>query len=77
MMKQIKDLLPLNRKRSVKIKSKKGVQMTMQMIVVIIILLILLAFLIIFFTGQGDKLTTIWNSMVSDSITQTKQSVGP
>lgn len=57
--------------------SKKGVQLTMQMIVVIILLLILLAFLIIFFTGQGDKLTTIWNSMVSDSITQTKQAVGP
>jgi len=51
--------------------------MTMQMIVVVIILLVLMAFLLIFLTGQGDKITNVWNSMVSDSITQTKQSVGP
>jgi len=59
------------------IKSKKGIQLTMQMIVIIIMLLVLLAFLIVFFTGQGDKLTNMWNTLIGESITQTKQAVGP
>lgn len=57
--------------KMVKIRSKKGIQLTMQLIVVVIILLVLLVFLLVFFTGQGGKLSDMWNSLVGGAINQT------
>ena len=59
------------------IKSKKGLQLTMQLIVVIIILLVVLVFLIVFLTGEGGRLTTLWQNMVGESINETQAAVGP
>ena len=53
------------------IKNKKGIELTMQVIVVVIILLALLVFLLIFLTGQGGKLTGLWEDLVGTSINQT------
>lgn len=52
-------------------KNKKGIELTMQVIVVVIILLALLVFLLVFLTGQGGKLTGLWEDLVGSSINQT------
>lgn len=59
------------------IKSKKGIELTMQVIVVIIIMLALLVFLLVFLTGQGGKLTMLWENLVGTSIDQTQQATQP
>ncbi len=58
-------------------RGKKGIELTMQVIVVIIILLALLVFLLVFLTGQGGKLTTLWDNLVGTSINQTNMSTLP
>lgn len=59
------------------VKGKKGVELTMEVIVVIIVLLALLVFLLVFLTGQGTKLTGLWENLVGTSINQTQASVLP
>ena len=58
-------------------KSRKGIELTMQVVVIVIILLVVLAFLLIFFTGQGTKLTEMWNAMVSGGIGEAEKLAGP
>lgn len=57
--------------------NKKGIELTMQVIVVVIILLALLIFLLVFLTGQGGKLTGLWDNLVGTSINQTNMSILP
>jgi|GEM_PF-2342736 len=52
------------------IKSKKGVQLTFEIIVVVIVLLLLLVFLVIFLTGQGGKITALFEFTVGETINQ-------
>jgi flagellar basal body-associated protein FliL len=55
--------------------NKKGIELTMQVIVIVIILLALLIFLLVFFTGQGVKLTDMWDSLVGTHINETQMAV--
>lgn len=59
------------------IKNKKGIELTMQVIVIVILLLALLVFLLVFFTGQGAKLTGLWENLVGSSINQTQLAAQP
>jgi len=52
-------------------KGKKGIEMTMQLIVVVIILLALLVFVLIFMTGQGGKVTGLWENITVSAVNQT------
>jgi flagellar basal body-associated protein FliL len=54
-------------------RGKKGIEMTMQLIVVVIIMLALLVFLLIFLTGQGGKVTALWENITIGAV----QSAGP
>ncbi|MEM2954639.1 MAG: hypothetical protein QW625_01645 [Candidatus Nanoarchaeia archaeon] len=51
--------------------NKKALELPMQVIVIVIILLALLVFLLVFFTGQGNKLTNLWDNLVGSGINQT------
>ena len=53
--------------------NKKGITMTFEVIIAIIILLLLAVFLIVFLTGQGTKLTSLWESIVAGGLNQTRQ----
>ena len=57
------------------IKNKKGFQMTFEVIVVIIILLVLLVFLLVFLTGQGGKITSLFEFTVGQTINQSAEAV--
>jgi competence protein ComGC len=50
------------------IKNKKGIELTIQLIVIIIISLAVLIFILVFLTGQGDKVTALWENITVGSI---------
>jgi len=54
-------------------QNKKGIEMTMQLIVIVIILLALLVFMLVFLTGQGGKVTALWENITIGAV----QSAGP
>ena len=60
----------LNTKNQGFFKSKKGIELTMQLVVVIIILLVILAFLLIFFIGRGQWLSETWDALVGGALNQ-------
>lgn len=51
---------------------KKGFQLTIEVIVVLIVLLALLVFLIVFLSGQGGKVTSLFDITVNEAVGQTK-----
>jgi len=50
--------------------NKKGIELTMQLIVVVIVLLVLLAFILVFLTGQGYKITGLWENITVSAVQQ-------
>lgn len=54
-------------------RGKKGIELTMQVIVVVIVLLVLLVFLLVFLTGQGGKVTSLWETTTNTAINNSMQ----
>jgi hypothetical protein len=54
-------------------RGKKGIELTMQVIVVVIVLLVLLVFLLVFLTGQGGKVTGLWETTTNTAINNSMQ----